>query len=114
MNRIGLVDQGKWEVYDGAHVALNCTDIIKTQFSINAALLSEGAAFMYNQVNNLSVPAGSPTSRVDLLSLDRLGQVAWQCRGHHKINSQDLLPRGLWEGRVGDRLRDVRKNHLHD
>lgn len=35
-------------VYDGAHVENNCTDINKATFSYNAAILLQGAAFMYN------------------------------------------------------------------
>lgn len=35
-------------VYDGGHVDKNCTNINKAQFSYNAAVLIQGAAFMYN------------------------------------------------------------------
>ncbi|KAJ9144059.1 Mannan endo-1,6-alpha-mannosidase [Pleurostoma richardsiae] len=38
----------EYNVYDGAHVDHNCTDINKAQFSYNAAILLQGAAFMYN------------------------------------------------------------------
>lgn len=41
-------------MYDGAHVENNCTDISKIQWSMNAAVLIEGAAFMYNFVGPLS------------------------------------------------------------
>jgi mannan endo-1,6-alpha-mannosidase len=37
-------------VYDGGHVEKNCTDINKATFSYNAAILLQGAAFMYNYV----------------------------------------------------------------
>ncbi|PSR99081.1 glycoside hydrolase [Coniella lustricola] len=37
-----------YNVYDGAHVETNCTDVNKAQFSYNAGMLLQGAAFMYN------------------------------------------------------------------
>lgn len=37
-----------FNVYDGAHVPQNCTDVNKAQFSYNAGMLLQGAAFMYN------------------------------------------------------------------
>ncbi|KAI2619018.1 mannan endo-1,6-alpha-mannosidase [Hypomontagnella submonticulosa] len=37
----------KWDVYDGAHLP-DCTNINKAQFSYNAAMLLQGAAFLYN------------------------------------------------------------------
>ncbi|KAK1974263.1 family 76 glycoside hydrolase [Colletotrichum cereale] len=37
-----------WAVYDGASVQTNCTDISKFQMSYNAAMLVQGAAFLYN------------------------------------------------------------------
>lgn len=40
-----------WDVYDGANVEHNCTNINKAQFSYNAAVLLQGAAFMYNYVS---------------------------------------------------------------
>ncbi|KAH6657178.1 family 76 glycoside hydrolase [Truncatella angustata] len=46
MERLGYVDKD-WNVYDGAHLP-DCTDINKAQFSYNAAMLLQGAAFMYN------------------------------------------------------------------
>jgi hypothetical protein len=39
------------EAFDGAHTEKNCTDINKTQFSYSAAILTQGAAFMYNYVS---------------------------------------------------------------
>ncbi|KAK3319202.1 glycosyl hydrolase family 76-domain-containing protein [Apodospora peruviana] len=44
---VGLMDKDM-NVYDGAHVTDNCTDIQKAQFSYNAAVFMQGAAFMYN------------------------------------------------------------------
>ncbi|POR32203.1 Mannan endo-1,6-alpha-mannosidase DCW1 [Tolypocladium paradoxum] len=42
------INHENWHVYDGAHVETNCTDINKATFSYNAAVLLQGAAFMYN------------------------------------------------------------------
>ena len=40
----------KYNIYDGAHVESNCTDINKAQFSYNNAVWLQGAAFMWNYV----------------------------------------------------------------
>lgn len=41
----------KYNIYDGAHVGTNCTDINKAQFSYNNAVFLIGAAYMYNFVS---------------------------------------------------------------
>jgi len=41
----------KINVWDGGHVQNNCTDIFRAQFSYNAGVLMQGAAFMYNMVS---------------------------------------------------------------
>jgi mannan endo-1,6-alpha-mannosidase len=46
---VGFIDV-EFNVYDGAHVALNCTDINKSQFSYVAGVIAQAAAYMYNQV----------------------------------------------------------------
>ena len=46
---VGLIAP-TWEVYDGAHIDQNCSDINKLQFSYNAAVYALGAANMYNYV----------------------------------------------------------------
>lgn len=38
----------EYNVHDGAHVMTNCTDVNRAQFSYNAGMLLQGAAFMYN------------------------------------------------------------------
>lgn len=48
MLRVGLVDGGSFDVFDGAHVEHGCRDINRAQFSYNAAILLQGAAFMYD------------------------------------------------------------------
>ena len=49
---VGFVDNETWAVYDGANADENCTRIDRLQFSQNAALLTQGAAFMYNYVRH--------------------------------------------------------------
>lgn len=41
----------QYNIYDGAHVGTNCTDINKAQFSYNNAVFLLGAAHMYNFVS---------------------------------------------------------------
>lgn len=47
---VGYVD-AEHRVFDGAHTLTNCSDINKAQFSYTAAVLLQGAAFMYNYVS---------------------------------------------------------------
>jgi mannan endo-1,6-alpha-mannosidase len=49
---VGFMDQ-EYNVFDGAHVGNNCTDIDKAQFSYSAAVFLQGAAFMYNYVGQI-------------------------------------------------------------
>ena len=49
LTSVGYIDSD-FNVYDGAHVEDNCTDVDKAQFSYNAAAATQGVAFMYNQV----------------------------------------------------------------
>ncbi|KAI0407552.1 family 76 glycoside hydrolase [Xylaria palmicola] len=42
----------KWNVYDGADVSNNCTDIVKQQFSYNAGVLLQGAAYIWNYTSD--------------------------------------------------------------
>ncbi|KAK1758909.1 mannan endo-1,6-alpha-mannosidase [Echria macrotheca] len=44
---VGYID-GDFNIYDGAHVEKNCTDINKAQFSYTAAVFIQGLGFMYN------------------------------------------------------------------
>lgn len=46
---VGLMDVD-YNIYDGAHIGTNCTDINKVQFSYNAGVWLLGAANMYNYV----------------------------------------------------------------
>lgn len=46
---VGLMDSN-YNIYDGAHIGTNCTDINKVQFSYNMAVWLLGAANMYNYV----------------------------------------------------------------
>jgi len=49
---VGLMD-ANWNIYDGAHIGTNCTDINKVQFSYNMAVFTLGAANMYNYVGSI-------------------------------------------------------------
>ncbi|KAI1814415.1 glycoside hydrolase family 76 protein [Poronia punctata] len=42
----------EYHVYDGAYITDNCTTITKAQFSYNAGILLQGAAFMYNYTSD--------------------------------------------------------------
>jgi mannan endo-1,6-alpha-mannosidase len=54
---VGYIDK-EFNVYDGGHVEVNCTNINKVQFSANAAMLIHGAAIMFNIVSRvLSFPS---------------------------------------------------------
>lgn len=47
---VGFID-AKYNIYDGADIGTNCTNIQKPQFTYNAAVMMQGAAFMYNFVS---------------------------------------------------------------
>lgn len=47
---VGFMD-ADYNIYDGAHVGTNCTDINKAQFSYNNGVFLLGAAHMYNYTN---------------------------------------------------------------
>jgi predicted alpha-1,6-mannanase (GH76 family) len=55
---VGLMDSS-YNIYDGAHIETNCTDINKVQFSYNMGVWLLGAANMYNYVGRPSkcIPA---------------------------------------------------------
>ncbi|KAI1122675.1 family 76 glycoside hydrolase [Nemania abortiva] len=42
----------KWNVYDGADISNNCTVIVKQQFSYNAGILLQGAAYLWNYTSD--------------------------------------------------------------
>ncbi|KHN94830.1 Mannan endo-1,6-alpha-mannosidase [Metarhizium album ARSEF 1941] len=49
---VRFIDNDNWAVYDGASVNENCTKIQKIQYSYNAAVMIQGAAFMYNRTSD--------------------------------------------------------------
>ncbi|KAI0472783.1 glycoside hydrolase family 76 protein [Xylariaceae sp. FL0804] len=51
---VGFMDD-EYNIYDGAHVETNCTDINKAQFSYNNGVYLLGAAYMYNYTNGSQV-----------------------------------------------------------
>jgi mannan endo-1,6-alpha-mannosidase len=55
---VGLMD-ANYNIYDGAHIETNCTDINKIQFSYNMGVWLLGAANMYNYVS-LALPIKAP------------------------------------------------------
>ncbi|KAF7556769.1 hypothetical protein G7046_g6214 [Stylonectria norvegica] len=52
---VGLLDVSNYNIYDGAHVETNCTDINKAQFSYNNGVYLQGAAFMYNYTDGAKI-----------------------------------------------------------
>ncbi|KAJ2896574.1 hypothetical protein MKZ38_005430 [Zalerion maritima] len=48
---VDYIDE-EWNVFDGGHVDKNCTDVFKAQFSYNAGVLLQGAAYMYNHTGD--------------------------------------------------------------
>lgn len=48
---VGMMDD-QYNVFDGGHTGVNCTDIFKAQYSYCAAVMMEGIAFMYNTVSS--------------------------------------------------------------
>lgn len=51
---VGLMD-ADYNIYDGAHIETNCTDINKVQFSYNMGVWLLGAANMYNYTNGSTI-----------------------------------------------------------
>lgn len=47
VKNVGYMDD-KYNIYDGAHIDENCTDINKVQFSYNSGVFLLGAATMFN------------------------------------------------------------------
>ncbi|KAK2611979.1 hypothetical protein QQS21_001944 [Conoideocrella luteorostrata] len=45
---VQYIDHKSWAVYDGAGIKSNCTLIDKAEYSYNAGIITQGAAFMYN------------------------------------------------------------------
>ncbi|TVY23384.1 Mannan endo-1,6-alpha-mannosidase [Lachnellula hyalina] len=54
VTNVGLID-AEYNVYDGAHIESNCTDINKVEFSYNVAVWLLGAANMYNYTNGSAI-----------------------------------------------------------
>lgn len=64
IQNVGLMD-AKYNIYDGAHIGTNCTDINKVQFSYNMGVWLLGAANMYNYVRFPLLPIRSPLICID-------------------------------------------------
>ncbi|KAI0155407.1 glycoside hydrolase family 76 protein [Hypoxylon sp. FL1284] len=82
----------EWNVYDGGHIPHNCTDTNKQQYSYNAAIMLQGAAYMYDYTNK----SKDWEDRISGL-IDGLERVFWvnntlyepSCEGH--ICTADML-----------------------
>lgn len=75
---VGFMDEN-YNIYDGGHVQYNCTNIDRAQFSYNAAVFLQGAAFMYDHVSRVIFRPG-----VVKLTADRApqtnGSEVWRTR----------------------------------
>ncbi|EAA30434.1 hypothetical protein GE21DRAFT_10541 [Neurospora crassa] len=65
---VNYIDHDSWKVYDGGHVEHNCTDINKAQFSYSAAILVQGAAFMYNYTEGDAATQDMWKTRIEKLT----------------------------------------------
>lgn len=91
---VNYIDHDTYKIWDGAHVPTNCTDINKTPFSYNAAILLQGAAYMYNYTDG----SQKWKDRVDKL-LDTLlttffeDDIAYEasCEGHVRGCTTDMV-----------------------
>lgn len=88
---VQYVDES-YNVYDGGHVDKNCTDVFKAQFSYNAGVLLQGAAFMYNYV---SLVPSFPRPPPPVLSLTfpevwKLTMAMYVCRQKKKNGKRGL------------------------
>jgi hypothetical protein len=83
-----------WNVYDGAHLP-DCTDINKAQFSYNAAILLQGAAFLYNYVCPIyqpPLPLWPRTVLTQTLTDERRGDMGRAHKRPPHPNPRGLLP----------------------
>lgn len=81
MAELNYIDKD-WNVFDGAHVENNCTDLVRTQYSYNAALLVNSAAYLYNFVS-LTISAAATDVRSHDLTFPLLqtdGSQLWRDR----------------------------------
>ncbi|KAG6063488.1 hypothetical protein E4U32_001181 [Claviceps aff. humidiphila group G2b] len=49
---VEFIDHENWAVYDGANVKGNCSVVVKAQYSYNAGVVVQGAAFMYSHTKD--------------------------------------------------------------
>ncbi|KAK2063680.1 family 76 glycosyl hydrolase [Colletotrichum caudatum] len=91
---VNYIDHESWNVYDGGHVEHNCTDVNKQQFSYNAAILAQGAAFMYNYTNGSDVWKGRIEKLTESLFLNFFpNNTAYElpCEGRKGQCTADML-----------------------
>lgn len=94
---VGFIDEETWAVYDGAHVDTNCTDISKFQWSQNAAMLTQGAAFMYNYVSSPQSTREQGTGIPPLTQPQTNGSDIWRDRAEKLSNAllETFFPDGV-------------------
>lgn len=90
---VGLIADN-YDIYDGAHIEHNCTDINKLQFSYNAAVFTLGAANMYNYVCHPPPPLlRSPHLTLCRQMEVKFGKNAWMdCSNQHSASSSQTIP----------------------
>ncbi len=77
LNQVGFMNS-EYDIFDGANVDTNCTDLHKEQFTYNAAIYLQGAAFMYDYV---SCPATAiAASTLALTGEQTNGSAIWKQR----------------------------------
>ncbi len=77
LNQVGFMNS-EYDIFDGANVDTNCTDLHKEQFTYNAAIYLQGAAFMYDYV---SCPATTiAASTLALTGEQTNGSAIWKQR----------------------------------
>ena len=100
-----------YAVYDGARVDNNCSTVDPAQFSYNAAVFLQGAAFMYNYVS-YSVGKTSTRYKMTDFATDQSRPMARTSRRPPQPYPRCLLPRRS-SRRTGMRERSFLMQHRH-
>ncbi|KAK2592304.1 hypothetical protein QQS21_009994 [Conoideocrella luteorostrata] len=77
---VKYIDHETWSVYDGSHVQNNCTVLVKTTYSYNAAILAQGAAYMYNYVSFVDVRSKYSQANQNRNCSQTNGEERWKSR----------------------------------
>ena len=86
----------QYNVYDGGHYQDNCTSIDRAQFSYNAAVLTEGLAYMYAYVRYFPFFLSNSCDS-DLFPIQTNASAKWQTRlaGHVNRTLDFFFPDGI-------------------